>query len=171
MHTFKNKKILHQFFILISSLVLVINVNAGNYSKMTLVENNSKYYADKIERLTTMALPDEWLNNTDTATVSERFLQVAMLKAQIKNPHDPKVSAFFKVLIEKYHNEGKPFQFIIYFNRPMSINDNEAAYILYVISLVNNAFVVIKGITHKGVMNKNKTYTNEQLLILEKIFS
>lgn len=151
--------------------LLLYNVDAGSYNQMITIDNDSVVYAEKIEKLTTITLPDEWLNNTDSTTVSERFSQVAMLKTQIENPHDPKVLALFKSLEKKYYNEGKPFKFILYFNRPMSIKDNEAAYVLYVVSLVNNSFVVIKGITHKAVINKNKTYANEQLLLLEKIFN
>lgn len=152
-------------------LLMTITITSSIAGELIMNEefNRSYAYANKIETLSTKNLPEGWFDFSDSVSPLERFLHLAMQELGSNNPNDTEVIQRVNSLIAEYNDKDKPFKHVIYFNRPMSIDDNEAAYTLYVISTVKNIMVVVKGLHHKKVLSKQKNYSDEQLLAFEQL--
>jgi hypothetical protein len=161
---------LHLLTILVMTLLSISTTHAENLKPMSNKKNCSQLYAGKINALPILDLPSEWLNMDQTASVEERFTNVAMKQTNITDAKDPKVIALTTALKEQFFSGGEPFRYEIYLNQPMSRFDSEGAYILYIVSINKNMFIQIKGIQHKNVVSQNGDYSDDQLSVLKQLF-
>ena len=62
----------------------------------------SRLYASKIDALTRLDLPSEWLNVAGSTSVNERFTRIAIQETKITDAMDPKVMALTTVLKDQF---------------------------------------------------------------------